>query len=601
MNRPFSQYPKLASAALLLAGLLMAACSSDSPSEPEQNPAPPPPPPSSTFVVSVTASPTELTANSDTPSIVTVRATRRDNGQPPPNGTTALLTTNLGDFSRQGSNQQSGVIELNNGTAQIALFADDAVGAAFIQATLEGSVGQAQVNVREQATFFVSFVSPNTGTPTGGQSVEIVGGGIQEPVRVTFDGIVAQVQSVSDTRIRVIVPPSTAPVPTGQTRAVNVQVTINLNETDQRDDTLSGGFTYVPGGGQVQQPQVFSLSPASGVNEGGTRVTIVGDGFEAPVQVLLGLGTTLNTFTGVEATVESVTRTQVVIRTPAATGFGQDNQNRTVNVVVRNLNSGFATLVQSAYRYGAGIRITSFSPQQIPYDSQATVTIDGQGFEPPVQVFLAGIEATVQSASGSRIIVRAPIPAITNCADVAGEVQVVNINSGATDDSSADPALPDFIFRVFDVVVTGISPSSGSGNGGTNVNISGTGFVRPIQVLFGTRAGNTGNVTSSSVTAVTPAFTEFTEVACDDNADGTQGMRFVATPVDLTVRNSATGCESVLEGAFTYTPTDNSCRGDQGAQPAPQCSDGIDNDGDTFIDFPNDPQCSSALDTTENA
>lgn len=31
----------------------------------------------------------------------------------------------------------------------------------------------------------------------------------------------------------------------------------------------------------------------------------------------------------------------------------------------------------------------------------------------------------------------------------------------------------------------------------------------------------------------------------------------------------------------------------------PQCSDGIDNDGDTFIDFPNDPECTSAQDNDE--
>jgi hypothetical protein len=34
--------------------------------------------------------------------------------------------------------------------------------------------------------------------------------------------------------------------------------------------------------------------------------------------------------------------------------------------------------------------------------------------------------------------------------------------------------------------------------------------------------------------------------------------------------------------------------------PPPECSDGIDNDGDTFIDYPADPGCTSASDTTES-
>ena len=34
---------------------------------------------------------------------------------------------------------------------------------------------------------------------------------------------------------------------------------------------------------------------------------------------------------------------------------------------------------------------------------------------------------------------------------------------------------------------------------------------------------------------------------------------------------------------------------------APACFDGVDNDGDTFVDYPNDPECTSALDTSEDS
>ncbi len=597
----------LAQASVVILSLALAGCSSDSPSEPRQQPSTPPgtTPPSSTYAITVGVSQSELQTGSDEPALVTISVRRADNGQAPANNTTIVVTTSLGDFGSQGSGVQSVALALIGGQAQLNLFAGGTQGTAIIRAQLEGSVGQAAVAVRGSATFFLSYVQPNTGSPDGGDQVTIVGGGFNEPVRVTFGGVVAQVLGVSFDRITVRTPPATSAVPAGTTLAANVQVTVNLNETDEASDALAGGFVYVPGGGgQPSQPLVFSVSPATGVNEGGTRVTITGTGFQSPVQVIFGTGTSAATFSGVEATIESVSATQIVLRTPAATGFGQNNQNAQVAILVRNLNTGFTTISQAAYRYGSTMIITALQPSQIVFDSQATVTISGQGFEAPVSVNLGGIPATVLSVSGTQVIVRAGIPAIGNCQDVVGSVQVVNINSGASDltDDGNGPRLADFVYRAPRPVVTGVSPASGTGNGGTNVIVTGQGFDDPLRVQFGGAAGSviSVNAAGTSVTVQTPSFAEFDEVACDDNADGTSGMRFVRTTVDVDVVNLITGCEAdTFTGGFAYIPTDTSCRGDQGAV-APQCNDGIDNDGDTLIDFPADPGCTSETDTTEN-
>ncbi len=577
---------------LLVAGLMVLGCSSDSPSEPRQEPAPAPPPSATTFLISVTANPTELQAGGDEASVVTIQVRRRDNGAAPANGTTAVVTTSLGEFSSQGSGVQSGVVELVNGNAQLLLFPGNISGGAIIQARLESSVGQAAVNIGEAATFFLSFVQPATGSPQGGDRVDIVGGGIQEPVRVTVGGVVAQVVSIASDRIRIITPPSQTAVPSGTTRPVNVAVTINLNETDEAADQLDSGFTYVPGGVTPLQPQIFSVSPASGVNEGGTRVTIVGDGFEAPVQVLFGAGST-----NVEATVESVSQSQLVVRSPAATGFGQGNQNQQVNVTVRNLNSGFSTVANGAFRYGSGIVITGYQPQQFIFDSAPVVTIFGQGFEAPVQVLIGGILAQTLTVSGTQITARAPVPQITSCANVQGDVTVTNLSSGAT----ATQGVPGIIFLVPVPLITGVSPSAATG--GVSVTVNGSGFDSPLQVFFGDVAGSVTGVNGSGtqITVVTPtSFSGFNEVACDDNADGTQGSRFVPTAVTVRVVNLQTTCEAMLTGGFTFNPSDTSCRGDQGPV-VPECSDGVDNDADTFIDFPLDLQCSNALDTSESS
>jgi len=61
-------------------------------------------------------------------------------------------------------------------------------------------------------------------------------------------------------------------------------------------------------------------------------------------------------------------------------------------------------------------------------------------------------------------------------------------------------------------------------------------------------------------------------------------------------------CESPLftAGAFTCA-TGSTCQGPAGAKKCvSQCSDGIDNNGDGRIDFPNDPACTSLADNTEN-
>src|SRR5450755_350915 len=43
------------------------------------------------------------------------------------------------------------------------------------------------------------------------------------------------------------------------------------------------------------------------------------------------------------------------------------------------------------------------------------------------------------------------------------------------------------------------------------------------------------------------------------------------------------------------------CGGNNDKSKNPQCSDGIDNDGDGLVDFPDDPGCVSADDETENS
>jgi len=497
--------------------------------------------------------------------------TRSDTGQPPPDLTEVTVSTTLGEFGAVGSGSKSTTVQLVNGQGQVTLFPGSSQGTATIKAVLGTSAGAANVLIGQQDTFFVSSASPGVGSPAGGDTVQISGGGFVQPVRVTFGTAPAEVLSVSPNTIRVRTPTGTAAganPQVGQSIPVNVQVTINVNQPNSATDTLTNGFTYSLGGSS--QPQVFSISPASGPNEGGTTVTIVGTGFEQPVQVLFGQGAGAANFNGVEATVQSVTSSRIVLTTPAARGFGQNNVNQLVSVLVKNLNTGFSTVAAGAFKYGSNVLITAMGPGAGSYLGGTKVTIFGQGFEAPVAVSLGGIGQLVLSVTGTEIIIQTVGVPVTTCPPsgviAATGVQVTNINTGASNTA----ANLTFSYLVPLPVITGISPNAGSS--GVPATISGQNFsTRGVQVLFGDAStGSSATITSVAasgqsigiiVPPAPPGFS-FTTQACtlDPGPPPVAGTQNIPTPISVTVRNlDGTGCVATLSNAFLLSPSDNAC------------------------------------------
>lgn len=586
-------------------------CQSDSPTEPSNSPpaAPIPPTPVTTYAITVTASPGQLTAGSGTGTTITIDVRRTDTGQAPADLTPVTVTTNIGSFGAFGSGTRQVTLNLVNGRAQTVLFADGEVGTATVRATVGSSAGVTNVAIGQAGTFFISSVTPSIGTPQGGEEVSILGGGFDGPIRVTFNGAAAQVRSVSPTRIRVVVPPAAAAgitVGVGESVPVNVAVTINYNETGAASDTLPAGFTYSLGG-NVQQPAILSVTPNAGTNDGGTRITIVGEGFQAPVQVLFGSGTT-GSFDGIEATVLETTPTRLVVLSPAAAGFGQNNVNQLVSILVRNLNNGFATVSPAAFKYGNKIIITAMGPGSGSYLGGTRVTIFGQGFDDPVAVSLGGIGQAPVSVTGTEVVfITSGVP-LTSCpsngiVSVSG-VSVTNIDTGDSGSASIG-----FSYTVPLPLLFGVNPQAGAV--GSNVTLTGQNFSANVQVLFGDATnGAAASIVSKSSTAITvkvptpPSGFVFTTEPCDGNGDGIAGgTRNVATPISVTVRNlDGTGCLVTLSNAFTVSPQNTTCTGDNSTPPPPptvQCNDTFDNDADGFIDAA-DPQCTGPTDNSES-
>jgi hypothetical protein len=617
----------LRNASRLLFALVLAAavgCQSDSPTEPSSAPpiTPKPPDPVTTFIVDVTASPSDLTAGGETSSTIVVKVRRSDNGQPPPDLTPVTLTTTLGGFGSPGG-PSSVQLQLVNGEASAVLFPGTSIGTATVRAVVGPSAGVANVRIGEAATFFVGSVEPSVGDPEGGDEVTIVGGGFDGPVRVTFNGTAATVRSVTPSRIRVVTPSAAAAgvdVGVGETAPVDVAVTINVNETNEQTDSLSRGFTYsFGGGGGPVQPQVFGLTPSSGSNEGGDRVVITGAGFRSPVQVLFGIGSSADNFNGVEATVESVSDSQIVVRTPAARGFGQNLVNQVVDVLIKNIETGFSTVSRQKFKYGTDVLITAVSLDtrttggRTPVEGGFRVLIQGQGFDEPVAVSFhfeeqdVFIGQAVSSVTGTQVVaVAGPAPLPNECPEggliVVDEIQVVNVETG-----DGDVADVGFSYQVPVPVLFGVNPTGG--NPGITATISGRDFAPNVQVLFGDpEEGSSAQILSSSGNSITvripnaPQGFEFITEPCDGNGDGNPGgTRLSPTPISVSVRNLGTGCVGTLPNAFLLNPPNTTCTGDTTTPPpAPtvQCNDGFDNDSDGLTDAA-DPQCTGPTDNSE--
>ncbi|HEV7670324.1 MAG TPA: IPT/TIG domain-containing protein [Thermoanaerobaculia bacterium] len=551
---------RCASGALLLAsvaGLILAACNSSNPVAP----APPPPTGSSTFTVTLAASPSSLATGSTTPATITVSVRRTDNGQPPPNGTNVSVNTSLGSLGTDSSGNPVTIttLALAGGSAQVNLFAGTATGTAQVLAQVEQSIGQVAVPIQtvNPPPFFLISVAPNFGNAVGGQQVTITGSGIQAPVRVTFGDAVARLGTVTATTIQATVPRSTQPLDVGQTRTVDVEVTNALGQSNSTSDKLVGSWTY--SGGDIEPPiAVFSASPSSGPNEGNTTVTINGTGFQPPVQVLFGL-TIGGGFQGLQATVNpGATATQISVKTPSANGVGLSLANQLVNVQVRNVNTGQSAIGTGLFSYtGSGLFVTSMSPLSGPYTGGTLVTIQGSGFSSSGQFqvnFGGSVQLLQPGHTQTQLQVKTVPVTVTNCQPPSGTLTVTRLDTGEVANSAIR-----FSYTAPSPNITGLSPTSGSQSGGTVVSIGGTGFDTQVRATFGGAVATVGNVSSTSVSATTPAFTgTFDTEPCTDS-HGMQGKRNKPKLVDVAVTNTSTGCADTFPMSYTYQPSDTSC------------------------------------------
>lgn len=323
----------------------------------------------------------------------------------------------------------------------------------------------------------VTGVLPNSGAAVGGSLVTVTGTGFYTGANVTFGGLPCTgVNVVSATAL-------TCTTPANPAGSVAVVVT----NADTQTGNMLSAYTYQPA------PTIASISANAGALAGGTNITITGTGFLPGAVVDLG-GTSCLGVTVVNSTTITCT-----------TGL---HAAGVVTVKVTNTDSQFGTLA-NVYTYQAGPAISTVKLTALPSLNPAagstaggtSITIVGANFLAGATVSVGGINCPTTSVTSTSIV-------CTTGAHAAGSVSVVvtNPDSQAATKSAGYvyQGAPGLISVALQAVPT-LNPPSGSIAGGTNVIISGSGFVAGATVTFGGVAcTNVAVLSSSSIFCKTP-------------------------------------------------------------------------------------------------
>jgi hypothetical protein len=492
-----------------------------------------------------------------------VTATVTANGNPVPNGTAVEFDTTLGQWTDTASTVT--IRTTTNGVATATLTSPSA-GTARVTAVVNNVTKTTNVTFQAVATQppptstapTVTGVTPTTGLATGGDTITITGTNFRAPVRVLFDlggGVIKEgfVANITPTQLTVVTPK--VDLGAGQTLAATIIVLNEAGTSSEARVSASAPFTF-----RVAQltPVFNALSPDAGPISGGTRITIFGTGFEAPVQVAFSKTTAF-----AQMQVISVTFNQIIALTPTARDVNPDGSGVLVGPVdlrITNINSGTSVVATAAFRYTPAMQITGMRPLSGTALGGTDVTIDGIGFDPPVDVFIGGVLAQTIRVSGTQILARTSALAIP-CANSQGPVSVTNINNGDTASSSAN-----FQYIGVQPLITGISggpftPGStltatvqdpGVGALGTALlqfSINGQKVTpSPNQISVGTGA--------QTFTMVIPAtgFT-FPTVTCTiGGGPPGNGTQLGPLTVDLLFTNLTTNCTNTLSNGVTVNP-----------------------------------------------
>jgi hypothetical protein len=339
----------------------------------------------------------------------------------------------------------------------------------------------------------LTSISPIGGNVAGGNTVTLTGSNFILGLVATIDSInCPNLVYVSDTEL-------TCTPLSHVAESVDVEVT----NPDGQKDVLVGGYTY------SLAPTFSSLTADAyphpeGPLAGGTAVTITGTNF-------VTTGTTTVDFGGSGCGSVNVSSSTTITCTTTAHSAG------VVDVTITNPD-GQSVIGSSAYTYFEAPTISSLDPNN--GDTGNTITINGDFFR-------TGLSVTINSIPCSSV------PVITtNAIDcVIPSLAEGTYNLVVTNRDLQVSNAVSFTYNPAPTIST-VTPTDGPESGGTQVTITGTGFIDGLSVTV-------GGTNCSSVT-----FNSSTEVICTTPAGAPGASDIVVTNPD--------GQSDLDNNAFTY-------------------------------------------------
>jgi hypothetical protein len=411
-----------------------------------------------------------------------------------------------------GANFAAGALFFFGGRPSVSVTVEGGSAATVVApAGLPGPAAVAMTNPDGQtATYLGAFsyvvpapqilvVNPNTGTGRGGTAITISGRNFQEGAVVRLGAAFCQSTVVVDpTRLACVTPPG-----------VDGPAVVSVTNQDGQSAELAAGYTY------VAPPDPQRVSPTSGPQAGGTAISITGAFFRPGVSVHVGGVACLNV-ARVSAALLNCDTPPGAVPGPAA-------------VVVTNTDGQDGT-VAAGFTYLPPIpppSVTKVTPNHGSRRGGDGVTVVGESFQVGAVVSFGGTAAPVANVMSSTAI------SVITPAHAEGTVEVVVVNpdgQSARKEAAfqylADGTLPP-------LVVTAITPNTGSVTGNTQITLTGNGFQAGLAVTVG--AALCGSVTRLGPTAVT----------CKTPPVGAPGT------VNVTVTNPD-GQQVVVVGGYTY-------------------------------------------------
>jgi hypothetical protein len=330
----------------------------------------------------------------------------------------------------------------------------------------------------------IEAIDPDTGPTTGGMPATIFGSGLTASTQVSIGGRLAlNVEVVDSTEVRLLTPPGVAGL-------ARVQVS-NENGLDAIDD----GFVY------YTPLEIEQVLPGAGQATGGDDVIIRGAGFseEDILDVRFGL---------LSADFEVLSDDEIAVTSPPGPG------NSWVDVSVDSRLAGEVASPDAFYYYGEAGDYELFNvvPTAGTSDGGTVVVLSGVGLDDVDSVAFGGVDGTIDEQSDRYIIATTP----------AGDVGLVNVR---VRDGGANRILRDAFTYLPSIGLDDVAPSSGPVEGGTEVVITGSGFVEGTTVRFGPLpAMDVDVINGGEIQAVTPPGAAGVVPVLVTTPDGVQGQ-----------------------------------------------------------------------------